>query len=71
MNSFRNAFNVDPHRRRTRPRPRNAEVLGPGRVATLVNGNDVASVIDAVSELPTGGWERPIARACCISTSST
>ena len=30
-------------------------------VAALVNGNDVVSVIHAVSDDATGGWEQPIA----------
>ena len=40
-------------------------------VAALVNGNDAVSVIDAVGDDATGGWERPIARACSIFRSST
>ena len=40
-------------------------------VAALVNGNDTVGVIDTVDDDATGGWERPIARACSTSGSST
>src|ERR1700741_236193 len=46
-------------------------VIVPVIVAALVNGNDAVSVIDAVSDDATGGWERPIPRACSTSRSST
>ena len=46
-------------------------VVVPVMVAALVNGNDTVGVIHAVSEDATGGWERPIARACSIFRSST
>ena len=46
-------------------------VVAPVIVAALVNGNDAVGVFDAVSDDATGGWERPIARACSTSRSST
>jgi hypothetical protein len=46
-------------------------VIMPVIVAALVNGNDTVGVIDAVDDDATGGWDRPVARACSTSRSST